>query len=174
MHRIFEGEHQAVEAMKRTGWRRSASKGLKFARRRVKSRESVSSLKKRLDAVFSQFIRRKYADRNGYVSCFTCGVQMHWKKIQNGHYISRSHNATRYSIKNNHPQCVGCNVFKHGNMPAYALALLKKYGPDILEELSREKQKIKQFSIPELKAMIAEFSLSTWEGQKHLAQDSVL
>ncbi len=94
-----------------------------------------------LDTIYSIYIRLKYADINGYVRCFTCGARMHWKAIQNGHYVSRTHLATRWHDKNCHPQCVGCNIFKHGNMEEYALALIKKYGVPILKTLNKMKQK---------------------------------
>jgi len=40
-------------------------------------------------------------------------------------------------------------------MDVYALRLLETYGNGILEELNREKQKIKQFTPQELKDLIA-------------------
>ena len=43
---------------------------------------------KKLDKVFSEYIRQKYADSFGMVSCFTCDARKHWKDMQNGHFIS--------------------------------------------------------------------------------------
>jgi len=58
-----------------------------------------SRWKKEADKVFSRYIRRKYADKNGNVSCITCGVTKHWKEMDCGHYISRNHlSTTKYSI----------------------------------------------------------------------------
>lgn len=62
--------------------------------------------------------------------------------------------STRYSERNNHPQCIGCNMFKNGNMDEYALFLIRTYGEGILEELQKEKQKIKQIRIPEYQELI--------------------
>ena len=39
---------------------------------------SRKTLEKKLDAVFSEYIRRKYADKNGIVSCYTCGKKKFW------------------------------------------------------------------------------------------------
>ena len=36
-------------------------------------------LVKKLDTVFSEYIRRKYADKKGIVSCYTCGKKAYWK-----------------------------------------------------------------------------------------------
>ena len=37
------------------------------------------TLIKKLDTVFSEYIRRKYADKKGIVSCYTCGKKAYWK-----------------------------------------------------------------------------------------------
>ena len=121
---------------------------------------TVARLKKEADRLYSIKLRQSASNSRGFVKCYTCSVTKNWKEMQCGHYEYRSHNATRFYEKNTKVQCVGCNVFKQGNMPAYALALIEKYGPGILAELSREKQKIKQFSVPELRALIVQFSLS--------------
>jgi len=102
----------------------------------------LSKLSKKLDAVFSMYIRLKYADNKGMVSCYTCNVKKHWKEMQNGHYISRRHYCTRWLETNCHPQCVGCNVFNQGNSPSYALHLIKDYGAPILETLEGLKNNI--------------------------------
>ena len=43
----------------------------------MKSRKSIV---KRLDTVFSLYIRLRYSD-NEMVECFTCGKQSHFKKV---------------------------------------------------------------------------------------------
>jgi hypothetical protein len=126
-------------------------------------KQTVSSLKKKLDKVFSEWIRNKYANSDGYVICCTCGVRKYWKEMQNSHYISRSHNSTRYLEKNCHPACVGCNIFKSGNIPEYTLFLQKKYGNDIIKELVKESRKIKQFTCKELQEKIEEYKTKTRE-----------
>lgn len=45
-------------------------------------------------------------------------------------------------------------MFKNGNMDEYALFLIRTYGEGILEELQKEKQKIKQIRIPEYQELI--------------------
>ena len=44
---------------------------------------STTILKKKADAIFSTYIRLKYADENLDVQCFTCDKVMPYKKIQN-------------------------------------------------------------------------------------------
>lgn len=139
--------------MKRSPIRRKTplKRHLKQRRKRV-GRESVQFLKKRLDNVFSQFIRLR--DKG---VCFTCGIVKSWREQQNGHYISRGFNSLRFDERNCNCQCVSCNVFRHGNMDVYALKLTEKYGADILKELSNEKRKIKQFTAEELKKLINQY-----------------
>jgi len=120
--------------------------------------KTVSKLKKDLDIVYSQYIRLKSADDDGFVTCVTCGKNAHYKKgMQAGHYVSRSHNATRYSDDNVHVQCTGCNLFKSGNMDEYALFMIDKYGIEKLDELNKRKQEIKQFTTQELEELITHY-----------------
>ena len=92
--------------------------------------------KKRLWAIFSEYIRRKYADESGFVTCVTCGNRLPWKEAHAGHYIAKSlGSAIYFEERNVHPQDAACNLWRHGNLTAYALYLLKTYGPTILDEL---------------------------------------
>lgn len=118
------------------------------APRKVKE-QSVSQLKKRLDGIFSRYIRIRDGGR-----CFTCGVSKPIQEMQCGHYISRSHNNTRFDEQNCHCQCVGCNIFRHGNMDEYAQNLEAEYGTGILQTLAQRKRVIRQFSKGELKELI--------------------
>lgn len=102
-------------------------------------KKTTSQLKKKLDKIFSEYIRRKDA-KNGIATCVTCGKKAHWKELQNGHYVSRSYLATRFDETNCHVQCCGCNIFKKGNMDSYALFMINKYGVKHLEELEKSKQ----------------------------------
>jgi len=56
------------------------------------------------------YVRMKYADDNGYVSCVACGTTRHYKdRVQGGHFISRKWLATKLLEENIHPQCAYCN-----------------------------------------------------------------
>jgi hypothetical protein len=93
-------------------------------------------LKKKLWKVFSEYIRRRDADENGMVKCFTCSKVDHWKNLQAGHYVPQSIALSLvFHEKNVHVQCGGCNLFRNGNPTVYAVELRKRYGENILEEL---------------------------------------
>lgn len=90
-----------------------------------------SKLIKKLDVVFSQYIRLSNADNRGMCTCVTCNKQFHWKNIQAGHFMSRKHYSTRWNENNVKPQCVGCNMFKSGEQYKYSLFLGNKLSNDL-------------------------------------------
>lgn len=100
-----------------------------------KTKKDKPYWEKKLDEVFSQYIRLKYADMNGVCRCISCGSPIHWTKIQNGHYMSRVYRSTRFDERNCHPQCMPCNVFLHGNIQKYRKALVELYGSDEVDNL---------------------------------------
>lgn len=123
-----------------------------------KKPKGVAKLKKDLDEVYSIYIRQKYADFAGYVSCVTCGKTAHYKDgMQNGHYESRSHNNTRYDDQNCHVQCFRCNIAMDGNYPSYALFMTRTYGDKILEEMSRRSRIERRFTTQELRDLISHY-----------------
>lgn len=101
----------------------------------LKKQVSASKLKKKLDELFSKFIRQRGADENGMNRCFTCGKVAHWKLLQCGHYVSRTKLATRWDEVNCQVQCPGCNLFKEGNKPNFTVNLESKYGKGTVERL---------------------------------------
>jgi hypothetical protein len=104
-----------------------------------KKTESVTQLKKKLDAIFSLYIRQKYADDSGNVECYTCGSVKPIKSMQNGHFWSRSHLSVRWDEDNCRCQCAGCNVFKHGNYIVYTRKLLNEIGQQEFDKLEQKK-----------------------------------
>jgi hypothetical protein len=116
--------------------------------------KTVSQLKKEADSVFSRYIRISSSDSAGFATCATCGLSKPWKEQQAGHYISRGNNTLRYNEQNVHVQCVGCNVFKAGNYPAYALFMVRRYGQNILQDLEQESKAMKQWKPYELQELI--------------------
>ena len=98
--------------------------------------KTISKLKKELDKWFSLYIRLRDATNEGMVQCFTCRKVSHYKSgMQNGHFQSRKHLATRWDQENCQVQCVGCNMFKAGEQYKFSIALDSKYGEGKAEEL---------------------------------------
>ena len=117
-----------------------------------KKKLTRSQLIKSLDKVFSIFIRQR--DKG---VCFTCGTKQEWKYMQNGHFVSRSHYATRWDEKNCHCQCLRCNCFMSGNYPVYAERMIDKYGHEIVRELNRLGQKLGTMDNAELERKIEHY-----------------
>lgn len=91
-----------------------------------------STIVKKLDKIFSIWIRSKDADHAGMVDCYTCGVSKDWKyEIDAGHFQSRGKYATRWNEDNVKPQCKRCNGFRGGEQYQFALRL----GTDLADEL---------------------------------------
>lgn len=107
-----------------------------------------------LDNVFSKYIRLKYANDSGYVTCFTCDKVLNWKLIHNGHYYSRRHNSLRFDAKNCFPQCYECNVTKTGNEAEYRRRLQLEFGIVHVLYLDEKKNEFKQFDEAELDLLI--------------------
>ena len=103
----------------------------------------------KLDKVFSEYIRRRYA-KNDIATCVTCGKKDHWKKLQAGHFMSRKHYATRWDEYNVEVQCSACNVFRYGEQYLFS----KYLGVDLSEELLIKSRKIQKFTDNELLEMI--------------------
>jgi hypothetical protein len=78
--------------------------------------------------VFSEYIRLRDSNENGYCTCITCGAVRHWKGLDAGHGIPRQYWATRYNEKNVHAQCKPCNGFEGGKREVYAQEVDKRYG----------------------------------------------
>ena len=100
-------------------------------------KKTVSKLKKELDKWFSLYIRLRDANEYGMVQCFTCGKVGHYKTggMQNGHFQSRKHMATRFDEENCQVQCVACNMFRQGEQFKFGMNLDAKYGEGKAEEL---------------------------------------
>ncbi len=116
-------------------------------------KKSISKLKAELDKWFSLYVRLKYSNELGMVQCFTCGcVKPYNKGIQNGHFQSRKHLATRWDEKNCRPQCVGCNMFKAGEQFKFGMNLDAEYGDGTAEHLqwkARQLTKIARYEYEE-------------------------
>lgn len=114
---------------------------------------SRSTLVKNLDAVFSIYIRRRFAV-NDIAKCVTCGKEDNWKSLQCGHFMSRKHLSTRWNEDNCQVQCAGCNVFRYGEQYKFSLYL----GNNLSEELHILSKQIRKFDDVELQDMIAHYT----------------
>ena len=111
-----------------------------------------STLVKNLDALFSQYIRRKDAI-DEIATCVTCGKKDHWKKLQNGHFMSRRHYSTRWDENNVGVQCYGCNITSQGQQFLFA----KYLGLELAEEMVLKSKQTVKFTDSDLQDMIQHY-----------------
>ena len=117
--------------------------------------KSMPSLIAKADRIFSRFKRLQALMPAGYIRCFTCGAFMTMRTADNGHYINREHMGTRYHEQNCAPQCSSCNSYAEGRKSTFAINLIKKYGPDILDQLEKAKQDGRFMTTARLEEIIA-------------------
>tara|TARA_R110000822_G_scaffold147886_2_gene286850 strand:- start:512 stop:889 length:378 start_codon:yes stop_codon:yes gene_type:complete len=102
---------------------------------------SRKSIVTKLDTVFSRYIRQKDAV-NGIATCVTCGKKDEWKKLQNGHFMSRRHYSTRWDENNVGVQCYGCNISRAGEQYLFSQYL----GNNLSEEMVIKSKQIVKFA----------------------------
>jgi len=132
---------------------------------------SRKSLVKKLDAIFSEYIRLRKANKQGIVTCYTCGKKAYWKGqgMQNGHFMSRKSYSTRWEELNCQVQCYACNVMRYGEQYKYGLELQKEYTKDLPEQLLIQSKQIKKFSNIDLEDMINKYKNLVDKRKKELS-----
>lgn len=115
----------------------------------LRKKRKGTSKHKAWDA-FSKFVRQRDADHNGLVVCISCGSVYPWQYVDAGHFVAASVSlALRFNEKNVNGQCKPCNQWDHKSIHGYTLGMIKKYGPEILEELNTIRREGQGFRISE-------------------------
>lgn len=123
--------------------------------RKTPVKKSKSKLVKKLDSIFSKYIRLKHS-KNGICTCFTCGRKYEVKKIHAGHFMSRRHYSTRWDEDNVRPQCYGCNVGNQGKQYEFALNLNKEEEGKA-DKLLYKSREIVKFSTGDIEMLILNY-----------------
>tara|TARA_Y100000593_G_scaffold95076_1_gene199197 strand:- start:1326 stop:1724 length:399 start_codon:yes stop_codon:yes gene_type:complete len=123
----------------------------------AKKKLSRSKLVKKLDDIFSLYIRLRHA-KNEIVECFTCGKKAHYKdNMQCGHFQSRKHYSTRWNTINCQVQCKSCNVYRFGEQFIFGNKIDAIYGVGTADELHIKSKKIVKLTSNELILMINQY-----------------
>ena len=120
-------------------------------------KKSLKSLKAKCWKVFSEFVRRKHADAEGFAYCYTSGVRVHWKELQCGHAIGGRHNAVLFDEEICRPQTLAENVFKRGNYPVFTTNLIKEKGMQWWENKLEKSHQVRKYTTSELEEMIKDY-----------------
>jgi len=116
-----------------------------------------SKLKRAIDTVFSQYIRKRDANFNGWVECCTCGKPEHWEDVDAGHFQLRDRMATRYDEQNVHAQCRRCNRFRDGEQFIMGQYIDQKYGEGVADRLRQKANKGAKLSMQDLQEIKTHF-----------------
>lgn len=108
---------------------------------------------KKLDTVFSQYIRLRASDHRGMGECFTCGSVRHYTEVDAGHFMSRACMKTRWDEKNVQFQCKRCNGFRSGEQYKFSIRLEEEYGKGTAEALLIASKMTARWSRDELEQM---------------------
>jgi len=132
---------------------------------------TVSRAKKKAWDWLSKYIRMKFADEQGYVSCVTCGLTRKWKDMQAGHFVARAQGNATYLLEENvHPQCYRCNMNLGGNGPEYTPYMVSMYGQEGVDELRRLSKTTRKFNVAELLEMADYFKYLAKEQAQRLGE----
>jgi hypothetical protein len=89
---------------------------------------TLPKLLAKTQVIFNAWIRER--DKNN--GCISCGGEVNHA----GHYYSQGHySSLRFNPINVNGQCIKCNTYMHGNLINYRKGLIKKYGPEVVENL---------------------------------------
>lgn len=135
--------------------------------KKKEKKEKIPELIKKLDEVFSKYIRLRNADENGLVRCFTSGIILHWTKAHAGHFISRRHLGTRWNEINVQVQSVSENMFNQGNSPEFGRKIIEIYGKEQHDNLFVQSTLNKKFSRFELQELILIYENKLKEYEKN-------
>ena len=112
---------------------------------------------RKLDEVFSKYIRLRDMMQGRVFRCISCGRVLPIEQADCGHYINRKHMATRFSERNCNAQCRSCNRFDEGNMSGYRAGLAKKRGETVVVLLESQRTENRKWEVWELKAAIEHY-----------------
>ena len=117
-----------------------------FMARKVK----LSTLKNKLDKIFSEYIRRRDVDdHTGFGKCIDCGRETPFSEGDAGHFVGRRHLSTRWDEDNVHFQHRYCNRFLNGRQYEYGQAL-----GDRADELIQKSHQVAKFDATHLQYLI--------------------
>lgn len=108
---------------------------------------------KKLDKIFSEYVRLRDANVNGYIHCYCCGYPIHWTNAQAMHFMNRRHLGTRFNEINVKAGCPACNMYNLGNLESYESHLRREYGDNIIDRLTMLKTTVTKFTPHEIKEM---------------------
>lgn len=94
-----------------------------------------TALVKKLDKVFSQYIRLRDSKDGEVGACVTCSKVEKIKEMDCGHFQSRDRANTRWDDKNANLQCTYCNKYRSGEQYLHGVIIDVRHGKGTAERL---------------------------------------
>lgn len=107
--------------------------------KKKEAKEKIPELIKRLDEVYSKWLRKERSIDGEIGQCYTCKTFDLIKNLQCGHYISRKHFSLRWVPENTFIQCYSCNCLMSGNYRVFTDNLIKDFGQEYVDNLEHRK-----------------------------------
>lgn len=127
---------------------------------------ALSTLTRKLDALFSRYIRLRDAMQGGTFRCIACGKIKPIEQADCGHFFSRRHMSTRYDEDNCHAECKACNRFSADHLIGYRANLIQKIGENRVNLLEVKAHRTRKWYGFELEELIKLYSERIKELQK--------
>lgn len=125
--------------------------------RKVETKKFKESLRKTLHrkawSLMSEWIRRREANRDGMVQCYTCLRWKHFKETNAGHF---KHDRLDFDERNLKVQCIRCNQHESGKLDVYAERLIRENGLEWFNQLVRDAWAHQGYSVDDLTKIIAD------------------
>lgn len=114
---------------------------------------------KKLDRIFSLYIRLRDVMPNGYGKCIACGRIKPFHELDCGHFFGRTNMATRFDEDNCHAECRFCNRMKSDHLVYYQENLIKKIGVSRFDTLRLRASSSKHWMDFELQELIKKYTI---------------
>lgn len=123
------------------------------------ARESIWMLTRKLDKIFSEYIRRKYSDENWNITCISCDVVIPWQESHNCHWLPRGKKQYRFDEDNCRPGCAWCNTFnQEKHIRVFTIKQIARLGAETVDIMNDNVKYVYRQGKTELKALIEEFT----------------
>ena len=152
---------RGTSQIKRSGFKKKATKPMKRGKLSKSGKSSISKLKKKLWIAFGAYIRK----RDGGI-CFICGRKSEGSGYHAGHFIPKSVGglALYFHEDNVHGCCYHCNINLGGNLYEYGV----KLGEERVKTLYKLKGLITKMSTEDYEKKITEYQVKLLALEKQL------
>lgn len=126
----------------------------KFKQKKQGPKTDRQKLIRKMDEIFSLFIRLRDSNDKGICKCITSGDYFHYTECDAGHFITRDNMATRWEEKNVNAQGRQDNRFLSGKQFEHGKAIDRKWGEGTADFLLLKSKHPCHFADYEIETMI--------------------